>query len=364
MIKLGNKSIKGIYIKIGTEIKQLFLKEKKDNKLIDYILYTINKDIEYEFSESSSSDRTNTFTIDNLIDVESISVDNGDVDYKIEGDKLIVTVKNGNVRNVYNDKKYSRREIDADTSRSNSFSNSLPYNYDGYTGTLYKNGSSYVISGSYEPSSSKTVTDYRTSSSDSFSSSMSYNSGGYTGTLSKNGSSYVYTGSYTPSHSKEVSNIKHTTYGGWGFIWEFERANTWSSVMYCDCHGTDVDVSLHWKYEYNQDGYSGTLNFYGQTINTGIFAPGAKERWLEEHPKGDYKNQSKKISGTTTATYKGTVYRPASDTRKWKQDYSGTVTKQGSDTRNWKQDYSGTVYKGGNDTFYKYKIKIKCKVKK
>lgn len=358
MIKLGNKSIKGIYIKIGTEIKQLFLKEKKDNKLIDYILYTINKDIEYEFSESSSSDRTNTFTIDNLIDVESISVDNGDVDYKIEGDKLIVTVKNGNVRNVYNDKKYSRREIDADTSRSNSFSNSLPYNYDGYTGTLYKNGSSYVISGSYTPSATKQATDYRTSSSDSFSSSMSYNSGGYTGTLSRNGSSYVYTGSYTPTSSKEarkyipLTGRAHLTWsnGSWTYYIEYDTTKTYN---YSDA-----------------EGYRGTLKYcvLGDQKNPwGIWSYYNPERYLKdwmESNKGSYEGEKRTLSGGHDGEFNGTVTRPASDTRMWRQDYSGTVSRPSSDTRNWKQDYSGTVYKGGNDTFYKYKIKIKCKVKK
>lgn len=74
----------------------------------------------------------------------------------------------------------SKTQTDYRTSSSNSFPSSIYYNSGGYSGTLYRSGSSFVTSGS--PGDSKSVSDYRTSSTaSSFPSSISYNSGGYTG---------------------------------------------------------------------------------------------------------------------------------------------------------------------------------------
>lgn len=359
MIKLGNKSIKGIYIKIGTEIKQLFLKEKKDNKLIDYILYNINKDIEYEFNQANRMYRTNTFTVDGLIDVESITVDNGTVEYKIDGNKLTVIVDNGKGILDYNPCKNFKEGIkNFKTSNTNNFSMSMEYTEGDYSGTLYAKGNSYVSSGSYTPSASKQVTDYRTSSSDSFNSSMSYNSSGYSGTLSKNDSSYVYTGAYTPTNSKEMTKFIPLT--GYAHL-------TWSNGSWTYY----IEYSSQKTYNYSDnEGYSGTLKYFvlGDQKNAwGIWAYYNPKQYLEEWMKtnkGSYEGEKRTLSGGHDGEFNGTVTRPASDTRRWRQDYSGTVYRPSSDTRVWRQDYEGIIYKGGNDTYYKYKVKIKCKVKK
>lgn len=151
MIQIGNKKIKGIYIKVGTEVKRLLLQGKTENQIRNFIIYSLKKSLEYQFNESTSSSRSNTFTIDNLISIDEVTVDNGSVTYNIDGNKVTVNVSGSNSRSEYDSTKYSKSASDYKTSNNDSFPSSMGYSSDGYSGTLYKNGGSYVSSGSYKP---------------------------------------------------------------------------------------------------------------------------------------------------------------------------------------------------------------------
>lgn len=155
MIKIGNKKITGIYIKVGTVVKRLLLQGKTENQIRNFIIYSLQKSLEYQFNESTSSSRSNTFTIDNLISIDEITVDNGSVTYSVAGNKITVNVSGGNSRSEYDSSKYSKSASDYKTSSTNSFPSSMSYSSDGYSGTLYKDGGSYVSSGEYIPSDEK-----------------------------------------------------------------------------------------------------------------------------------------------------------------------------------------------------------------
>lgn len=205
-IKIDGKirTVKGVYYKAGNELKRLLVQMKDGSQVRNFIRYTIQKVFKYDFPESTSQTRSTKINLLDLISIDGITVDTGEVSYIGNGEELTITVKNGkSSRSEYDDKKYSKTVTDYSTSSSNSFSSSRSYNSGGYTGTLYKNGSSYVSSGSYYPGDSKEVThtaeivesNYwkwngtkwewvrRTYSGSQ--SSYYYNSGGYSGTLSQ-----------------------------------------------------------------------------------------------------------------------------------------------------------------------------------
>lgn len=264
MIKIGNKKITGIYIKVGTVVKRLLLQGKTENQIRNFIIYSLQKSLEYQFNDSTSSSRSNTFTIDNLICIDEISVDNGSVTYSISGNKVTVNVSGGSSRSEYDSSKYS-----------------------------------------------KSVSDYKTSSADSFSSSMGYSSDGYTGTIYKDGNSYVSSGSYTTSDSKTVT------------------ANKTDELVYTN---GIPNRQLPRSMNYNENGYSGTLTI-------------ARVVYPSEEQMLDYAEKS----------YTGIVHAGAI--------YSGTVTRPASDTRIYRQNYKGYVYKGGYNYYYKYKINMKYTIK-
>lgn len=204
------------------------------------------------------------------------------------------------------------------TSSSNSFSSSITYDDGSYRGTLYKDGSSTsrVVSGSYTPSDTKFVTNQTSSF---------YNSGGYSGSLS----SYLYSGSYTSSTSKYVTGSSGSyTWGG-----------------HC-VNGTTGETAYKSKPSkpsteyYSSGGYSGTLSLY---------------TYSGTHPDPVATcgiNTTKLYRYAENYQYKGTVTKPAIDTRIYR--YEGNVTKPAYDTRvyEYEQNYSGTVvrYKNISDT--------------
>lgn len=94
---------------------------------------------------------------------------------------------------------------------------------------------------------SKQVSQYVYSSVNSFSSTISYNSGGYTGSLSKDGSSYVYSGSYTPSQSQTFTRYVSNTVTSTG------RTNPWVQDTYSQSNPAPSCYSI------NENGYSGCL---------------------------------------------------------------------------------------------------------
>jgi hypothetical protein len=160
------------------------------------------------------------------------------------------------------------------------------------------------------------ASDYLTGSSDSFPSSISYSSGSYSGTLSKSGSAYVSSGSYTPEDSKSISGYNPGT----STTWDTYKYNGYGWGLY-DTYAGNVPNTI----SYNSDGYSGTLS---------------KNWWSTGH------NDTPPSNPQVGDTYNAYSY--------WGYDYYGTVTRPGSDTRVYRQDYSGLVYAGGYTYYYSY----------
>jgi hypothetical protein len=177
----------------------------------------------------------------------------------------------------------------------------------------------------YEPyTPSMYVTDSRTGSSENFADSISYSSGSYSGTLYKNGSAVQTGGSYTPAATKTGYYSEGQT-GCADWQW---NGSSWVAQggTYFNSYGPGYSYS-------DGFGYSGTIPF------TGI--------------SGAY--------GSARPTYNGTsVGQTATTCNGYRSvNYSGTVTKPATDTRTWRQDYSGYAYGSTSYTYYyKYNVTI------
>lgn len=240
------------------------------------------------FSPSSSQSQSKTITIPDLASVRNVSVDTGNVSYSVSGNKLTINVSGGTwVDRTWDDK-----------------------------------------------AESKSVTHEATSSSNSFGSTYSYNSGGFTGTLNKSGGSSVKSGKYTAAHSKTHSEGRYQKmrkdYHRWNSSkkkWLYYRTNPHPD--------TDVPQTKN----YNSGGYKGTLRNTRITHEiTKYYSYPNNPRANQEHHYIDYRD---------TRHFTGTVTKPASDTRVWKQNYKGTVYKGGY--KNYKYAYNVTVEYDSSD---------------
>ncbi|AKA69821.1 hypothetical protein [Clostridium scatologenes] len=272
-IKIGTeiKQIKGIYYKIGNEVKRLLVKSKVGSEIKDFIKYTIQKLLTYDFTESTSQSMSNTFNFSNLISVDEVTVNNGNVSYTKNQDNVIVSVSNGTVsRSAYDSTKYA----------------------------TYKE-------------------EYRDSSSNSFASSISSSSGGYSGTLYASGGSYVASGSYIPSDSKEATGTR--TLGGFNnFEWNKYNNNLWAPM------GSSVAPAAGIYYYEDSNGYSGSLGFAGgqsnYTIGSGMPTTNGTV---------DGQTSTAYFPDYWLYNYKGTVTRLAVDTRVYRQKYTGYLYQGG-----------------------------------
>ncbi|KOC50000.1 hypothetical protein [Clostridium botulinum] len=159
------KKVKNVWMKIDGVWKQkIVVKGNIDGNIKDFILYTIQKTMEYTFQESSSSTQSHTFEIPNLISIDEITVDTGTATHTIQDNKVTVQVSNGSSsRSEYDSTKYSKTARSYScTSDKSSFESSMSYSQDGYSGRLYKSGQPYLISGQYTPSLTKKVTRHQT----------------------------------------------------------------------------------------------------------------------------------------------------------------------------------------------------------
>jgi hypothetical protein len=289
--------------------------------LMPISVHGASQQLTVEFPESTSRTMTKTIQLPDKARVEEMVSDNGAVSYTVNGKDATITVSGGSpYSNQYNATKYARTETTSRTSSTNSFPSSISYNSGGFSGSLYPNGNSYQISGSF----TQADTIYVTGQTSSY-----YNSGGYSGTLSQ----YLYSGSYTPSDSKTVTNGA-------------------SSYTYGDvCYPGGVLIyksptSLAGSKYYSSGGYTGTLY-----LNT----------WSGVHPDpviacGVSPNITYGYRYKVDYNYSGTVTKPGSDTTVYR--YRGYVTRPASDTRQYQQDYSGTVYGAGYDTTYRYSVNV------
>lgn len=300
-----------------------------------------------DFPESMNQSQSRLVSLPDKAHVTGVSVNTGEVTYSKSGSELLLSLRNGTPSSSkYNPSKYSKFISKTMTSGVNSFPSSDSYSDGTYTGTYYKDGSSYVYSGTYTPPDSRTQYDSRSTSpggsSGSLPSSIWYSSGGYSGTL-YGGSPYVSSGSYTPSDSRSQSEGRSYRCGN-SYVWS-STSRSWSYG------GTYSIDSIASSISYNSGGYSGTL--YQGGVLSACSAPAPS---LPGSYNGERRNSN---AGYTTINYSGTVTRPASaDTRVWTVNYSGSVSRPASDTRIWAQNYSGYAYAGGYDTYYKYSATI------
>jgi hypothetical protein len=117
--------------------------------------------------EGDSQDQTKSVSIPNLLDVIDVSSNTGNVEYTIDGNEVLLNLSNGNItRRVQTGGSYTPSDnktvTDSRTTipggSASSLPSSIPYSSDGYTGTLSKDGASYISSGSYKAADSKYVT--------------------------------------------------------------------------------------------------------------------------------------------------------------------------------------------------------------
>ena len=233
------------------------------------------------FTPSANQTQSKTVTIPNLASVRSVSTNTGNVSYSVSGNNVTINVSGG----------------------------------------------TYVSRTWYDRLESKSVTDSSTSSSNSFPATKAYNSGGFTGTLNKSGGSTVASGSYTAAHSKTVSEGWYQKMRKDYHRWNSSQAK-W--LYYRTDPHPDTDVQTR---AYNSGGYSGTLH------NVRITHEITERRTYPANPWNGQEHH----------------YVNYRDTR----HFTGTVTKPASDTRVYRQNYSGTVYKGGyKDYRYAYDVVI------
>ena len=240
-----------------------------------------------DFAESTQQRQSKTITIDRLKDIKDITVDNGDVSYVVNGDEVTITVDNGDISRtefIYDTKVISDSRVTVAGDHPDTLPMVIYFNQDGFTGTLYKLGSPFVISGvEGNPLESKTVTVY--------------------------------------------GQVR------WWFenYWMYP-ANHWEILYSAAFQGPSTMA-------YNQDGFTGTLTiqgprFNGENIfdyitpwntvdlagNPWVIGPGTGwgggYNWLEGY-------------FYDTEPFTGVVTRPATaDTRVWQQNYEGTVQRQ------------------------------------
>lgn len=226
------------------------------------------------FPESTTRNQSKVVNLPNLKSIKSITVNTGNVTYSVSGNDITINVSNG-AYTRYTSNTYTPSEYV--TSYSDSYTNSFPATKSvtspsGYTGSIPKSGSSYVVSGSPPSSDSKSASTtasasmvwrFRwTGSSWAFDDSwvtpgsVSYTDGqGYSGTLnyaSYNGS----IPSYPPDSAGAGLPVGSTT-----------TRSTSSTANYT---GT-ISKSTPDTRVYRQD-YAGTVNGPQQTITTYYYA--------------------------------------------------------------------------------------------
>lgn len=222
---------------------------------------TVTKTYRLNFSESPEQDQSQIINLPNLVKVDGISTNTGNVSYTQKGNQLTVNVSNGA------------------TTRTNT--------------------------------PSKTVTDtadqYNNSS---FPSTKSYNDGTYSGTLNKSGSPAVISGGYAAASSKYV-NVQSGNYDTQLYVY------CYADTLYRWGYTAGGPPST---YSYNDGTYSGTLsvaawNVVSQTY-TGYYYDSSSMR------AGNYYNNCNQV---VNVIYGGTVNSAGYDTRTWRQSYSGIV---------------------------------------
>ena len=248
------------------------------------------KTVVIESTKADESNLSREINIPNLKKVVSITTSTGNVTHNVNGEKITINVNGGKPsRSVKNSKKHSKEVKDYSTSSSNSFNKTKGYNdNDGYKGTLSKDGNSYVISGSYISKDSKHIDRY----------------------LPITKTFYVDIEILDKNWAKPIGG-KNTTIQAL----EWENDNRYR--------------------QYNEDGYMGNLEVTMEQIED-IYGYKHMGQWIDDD------------IGKRT-------WRESTYIFYW----SGTITRPASDTRVYRQNYKGIAYKEGFDNYYKYETTIK-----
>ncbi|MDQ6422393.1 RHS repeat-associated core domain-containing protein [Paenibacillus sp. LHD-117] len=185
----------------------------------------------------------------------------------------------------------------------------------------------YIIS----PSESRTETSSITSSTNSFQSSISYSQGGFSGSLYKQGSSFVSSGSLTPADSKTAtSTCEVRKYG------RYNAQGVWVK--------SSEDPACPSSMPYSSGGYTGTLNrTTTDTLNTCAASGGTPNSYCTGHWRANYSGTVNKPASDTRMyrqNYSGTVFKPTvlssekygewvsvSSTYKWRYVYGISNTR-------------------------------------
>lgn len=311
----------------------------------------------YTFDAGSERTRSATINIPNLVSVNSVSVNTGNVNYSKNGENLTLNVSNGTAVSYdtkWSDTLYSYDYSTTRTSSSNSFSNSISVSNitnqsgtTGFGGTLNKSGSSYVNSGSYTAADTKSATDsdvaygiseYTNNTYRGQSWTKYYNKDGYTGTL---------TGIYSSTLATQTTLARSFNSG---FMM---TTSCGTDITASNCTNYDTSHLTHpdANYFYNYIRLS-NVN-YSNIVVTGIGWTGQVVGPVGPVVSGCNINQDGSCTGGSSYTHYrdfnvSATYDELVRTYNYNVAYSGSVTKPASDNRVYAQNYSGTIYKGGN----------------
>lgn len=265
------------------------------------------------FGESTNRSPSSTVYLKDLGEVVSVTTNTGSVTYSVSGENVTVRPKNGSSTRT---ESYtpSRSASDSKTSSSNSFSSSMSYSSGGYSGTLYKDGSSYQYL--HSPADYKYVSETRYNSkpwgkyrktetgwtiigagNPQLPNTIYYNSGGYSGALYKNSS----TSTQIMSSEEQLSSYEHLPVGS-----TTPKLYELWSVEY---EGTVISPAV---YRYKQD-YSGTV--YGATQYTYYYAYNVtitytKRVFVPTTPtSSNITNNQIKVNWTSNGNETGTTYQ-------------------------------------------------------
>jgi hypothetical protein len=245
--------------------------------------------MEYEVTESTTRNRTIVLTIPNLKSVSNVLVNTGNVTFSIDGEELTINVSNG-AYTRYTTSSYTPSEYAVSYSQGGygyTFPDSKSHSQNGKTGTLYKSGGSYFVSGTYTPSDGRTEYAYtsQTGCADwvwttgspgswssggtyfpSYPSSVPYDSGGYSGTLTSDGVMAGAYGSAKPSYNGTSNGQTATTCTGY-------RQIQYSGSVTKPASDTRVYEQKYDGYVYGSTEYTNTYYYaYDLTIEYLAFA--------------------------------------------------------------------------------------------
>lgn len=286
-----------------------------------------------------------------------------------EGDYSGSLYKQGESVVISGTDSHSREETDTRSSSTNSFANSITYNSGGYAGTLNKDGNSYVTSGS--AGSSRTETDSRQSSTNSFPSGITYSSGGYSGTLYSYGTSYVVSGyaydsrvetaSRTSSTNSFASGISYNSGGYSGTLYTYGSSYVISGTAGSSRTQTDTRYSNSSNFAssifYNSGGYSGNLYRSGSAIVVSGSAGGSRTEtdYIIKDVNSFVSSISYSSGGYTgTLTKNGSSYvtsgMPGGSRTQTDSRQSSTNSFPSTISYYGQDGYSGTLSKSGSAT--------------